>query len=334
MHAAAELVPALDAGLLRVVEVFDRQLRSEVEPVSALVAHVESYRGKLLRPMLVLLSGLAAGSEERGRTITDEHVAVAAVIEMVHMATLVHDDVLDEADIRRKHTTINRLAGNEAAVILGDYLLASAYHLCATLPTTRAAQAVGRASMITASGELLQLHHRGNFSLGEGEYFEIIRGKTAELIATACELGAVASGAPRAACEALATFGQCIGMAFQIQDDILDLTGDPAVVGKSLGKDLEKGKLTLPIILYLAGMDAREHVCGVAELRRVAMPAPDPDALAALCSKLGTSGAIDLSRERARVLVERAKDAIGVLGETPARAALFFIADAVIDRQA
>ena len=249
------VVATLESASRRVEACFDGAVRSELAPVQRLVEHVESYRGKMLRPRLVILCGLAAGAE----AVTDAHVTVAAVCEMIHMATLVHDDVLDEADIRRKGATVNRLRGNEAAVILGDYLFSCAYRLCSTLDSQHASLLIGETGMALCSGELLQLHHRENLSLDEATYFRIVELKTASLIAVACRLGATLSGADAPSAERFSQFGLCLGVAFQIQDDLLDLTGQEDVVGKPLHRDVELGKLTLPVIHHLAAADAERR---------------------------------------------------------------------------
>lgn len=338
-HAA--VLGAVDRGLTRVSKVFDGQLESRLEAVRRLVTHVEHYRGKMLRPMLVLVSGMAASSKGEGG-LTREHDVVGAVIEMVHMATLVHDDVLDEADLRRKSPTINTLYGNEPAVILGDLLIASAYHLCSTLETTGPSRAVGRAAVVTASGELLQLHHRGDLELGEETYFEIIRGKTAELIATACELGAAASRAGEHETAALREYGLEIGAAFQIQDDILDLAGDETTVGKTLGQDLVKGKVTLPVIHHLAactGIGGGGERAASLELLREAAKADESHGRAgaareAVLKRLKATGSLEAAGERARGLIASAKRRLQALHESPARSALETIADAVLTRKA
>lgn len=335
----AGVLAALDVSLADVARVFDEQLKSPLAPVQNLVEHVERYRGKMLRPMLVLLSGMAcaqrhASPDDLRSLISREHLVVAATVEMVHMATLVHDDVLDEADVRRKGLTVNKLHGNEPAVILGDYLIASAYHLCATLPEVGPSRAIGRAAVLTASGELLQLHNRGNLDLSEETYFEIIRGKTAELIATACELGAAASGADEPTRRAMSEFGRAIGSAFQIQDDILDLLGEQAVVGKSLGKDIEKGKLTLPILRYLASLPADQRRAARARLAPLCVPNASPDQLASFVRDVNASGAVASARSTAASLIALAKDQLRTLRPGPAREALSSLADAVLERSA
>jgi len=225
--------------------IFRQELSSAVPCVRELVGHLSRYRGKMLRPALLLLSARAVGQ------VTHDHLVLAAVVEMVHMATLVHDDVLDEASLRRQGPTINYLHGNEAAVILGDYLISHSYHLCSSLRSQRAARIVARTTNRLCEGELLQISNRDNWDLDESTYMRIITGKTASLCAASCALGAIFAGADRAATARLRRYGLCVGRAFQIQDDILDIVGSQQEAGKTLGTDLAKGKLTLPVIHFL-----------------------------------------------------------------------------------
>ncbi|HZW09763.1 MAG TPA: polyprenyl synthetase family protein [Phycisphaerales bacterium] len=328
-----ELAPVqqmLGAGLARVQRRFDEQLASDLLPVERLCRHVEHYRGKMLRPMLVMLSGLACGDRE----ISEEHVTIAAVCEMVHMATLVHDDVLDEAENRRRGRTVNHLYGNEAAVILGDYLIAGAYHLCTSLDSVEAARRIGEVSMVLCAGELLQLHFRDDYSLDEATYFEILERKTAALIGVACRLGAALAGARPALCEAMEAFGRRLGVAFQIQDDLLDLTGEEAVVGKSVGKDLEKGKLTLPVLIRLADLAPAERGRFLALLEGASAAGEEARAAAGrLRRELESSGAIARATERAAGLVAEARAHLGALPAGPARDMLDLMARAVVDRR-
>ena len=328
----------LTRQLLRVEEVFDQQLASDLPPVASLVKHVENYRGKMLRPSLVIAVGLATHPQiaqtpvaDYDKLITRDHLVIGAVVEMVHMATLVHDDVLDDAETRRRGLTVNKLRGNEAAVILGDYLIASAYHLCSTLSTNDAALAVGRASMVTCAGELLQLHHRDDFSLDEPTYYEIVARKTAELIATAAELGCIASGSDPQTRSALARFGRCLGVAFQVQDDILDLTGKESVVGKSVQKDMEKGKMTLPVIHHLAHASPKDRGRTLNLLEQASgdqLHAAQRD----LVRALEQTDSFTAARTGAATFITHAKRELAMLPQTPARTLLQVMAESVLTR--
>ena len=225
------------------------ELISDLPCVNDLATHVERYRGKMLRPTLVLVAGMAGATSDS--KLGDPHCVIATVTEMVHLATLVHDDVLDEARIRRGGKTINHLYGNETAVMLGDYLISHAYHLCSSLASTTTSQMIAETTNTICEGELLQLTNRNNLALDERTYFEIIRRKTASLCGTCCRLGVLLAQAPDELAEDLYRYGEKLGIAYQIVDDLLDLVGTENTVGKTLRSDLQKGKLTLPIIHFL-----------------------------------------------------------------------------------
>lgn len=313
------------AELAEIESRFAAELVSDLACVNDLARHLEQYRGKMLRPMLVLLSGLAA---EPVQPLVDAHRVLAAVVEMVHMATLVHDDVLDESQMRRRGFTINHLRGNEAAVMLGDYLISHAYHLCSSINDQAAARLIASATNTVCEGELLQLSNRNNWSLDEQTYFQIIRRKTAALCGVSCRVGAMFSHAPRPRCDAMDRYGELLGIAFQIIDDVLDLTGDPAVVGKSLGKDLEKGKLTLPLIHRLeTALPAQRQV--LIDLLR----SDRPERAVEIGQLLTASDSVAYARRRAEQLIEQAKGQLLGLADSPARAVLMQMADAVITRQ-
>ncbi len=324
LRARSPIAAVVESALERVGVAFRDQLETPIVPVARLCDHVERYRGKMLRPTLVILSGLAT-NPALGEP-TEEQIVVAAVIEMIHVATLVHDDVLDEATVRRGGDTVNKRDGNEAAIILGDYLLSKAFHLCSTLDTQRTALRVGEVTSVVCEGEMIQLAHRGDFTLNEASYFDIIRRKTAALIGLACELGARHAGADASTAGRLADFGDKIGTAFQIQDDILDLVGDEPTVGKSLGRDAEKGKLTLPLIHHLSRVDPAGRGGVVEALSH------GRDGVAGILRELERTGSIEYARRTALRLVGDAKALLAALDESPARGALLSLADAVVAR--
>lgn len=307
---------------------FAIELTSDLECVNQLVQHVERYRGKMLRPMLVLVSAMA--SSPSGQDVTAAHRVVATVVEMVHMATLVHDDILDEAQIRRKGQTVNQLRGNETAVMLGDYLISHAYHLCSSLDTTAASRVIAWATNTVCEGELLQLSNRQNWQLDEDTYYEIIRRKTASLCGVCCKLGSMLHGADDAVSESLYLYGEKLGKAFQIIDDVLDLTGDIQTVGKTLGRDVEKGKLTLPLIHALRTASAARRQDLLAILNAGQVSSEQSERIRQI---LQETGSLQFANAAAQKLVEEAKAELNILPDTPARACLITMADAVITRQ-
>ena len=248
---AALYAPIVDE-LAESERIFAEELGSRHHFVQQLVDHCADFKGKRLRPALVLLTAKACGR------ISTDHPVLAAVVEMIHTATLVHDDILDESTIRRHAATVNAEWGTESAVLMGDYLFTHAFHLAASLETTLACRWIGRATNLVCEGEMQQVYHRGNLDLDEDAYFSIIRGKTAELIAVSCRLGAHYAGATEAVVWAMEEYGRDLGVAFQIADDVLDLVGEERATGKSLGTDLEKQKLTLPLIRALKVADSAD----------------------------------------------------------------------------
>jgi len=305
---------------------FAAELTSDLSCVNDLVRHIERYRGKMLRPLLLLICGRAAAPD---RPFGEAHRTLATVVEMVHMATLVHDDILDEADTRRQGETVNALRGNEAAVMLGDYLISHSYHLCSSIDSQAAARLIAHATNTVCEGELLQLHNRYNWSIDEQTYFDIIQRKTGALCGVSCRLGALAGGADKSVCEAMDRFGIQLGKAFQIIDDVLDLVGNEQVVGKSLGKDLEKGKLTLPLIhqLETAAPADRQRLLDL-------LRTTDSDRADKVARVLLQTDAVDYARRRAVQFIDEAKAECDRLPPSDAADLLRAMADAVITRQA
>lgn len=320
---------SIDDGLARflgeeldeVGGIFESQLEGEHDIINQICRHVESYRGKMLRPSLVLLSALASGVDK----MSTSHRIIAAVVEMIHMATLVHDDVLDEANTRRGGRTVNDLHGNEMAVMLGDYLISNAFHLCSSINRPEVNLLLGSTTNTLCEGELIQLGNRQNLDIGEDTYFTIVEKKTASLIGASCRLGAALTNDDEVVASRLERFGVASGIAFQITDDLLDLVGEEDVVGKSVGRDLEKGKLTLPIIYALGAADAglREHLVKMIQSRN----------LVGLRDAVNESGAIDRAMKKAASLVDVAKSELQELPETPARDLLALLADGILERR-
>jgi octaprenyl-diphosphate synthase len=239
------------ADIAEADRIFHDTLAAYRSPVAPLVSHLKHYRGKRLRPALLLLVAKACGG------VRPEHHTLAAAVEMIHTATLVHDDVLDDADARRHVPTFNAEWGNQVSILLGDMLFTHAFHLT-SLVDGRACRLIGEATNRVCAGELKQVCHRGDLHLTEADYFDIIGGKTAALTEVCGRLGAVYAGATDAVSDRMGTYGRSLGIAFQIADDLLDLTGDEEKTGKTLGTDLEQGKLTLPLIHALEKLPAAE----------------------------------------------------------------------------
>jgi octaprenyl-diphosphate synthase len=262
--AFAPTVP--NGPLSRVTEV----VRQELDDVEArIVAQASSFdpavegyvsyaiggRGKRLRPLVALLSGGAADA------ITSEHIDLAVIVELIHVATLVHDDIVDEAEWRRAQPTLNARWGNSLSVLLGDWLFAHALNLSAGFDDVEVSRSIARAAREVCTGEIIQTQRRFDLHLAIEDYLRIIEMKTGSLFAVASELGALLSKATPAVQESLRIFGQKIGTAYQIYDDCIDIAGNERLTGKTLGSDLRKGKLTLPVLMLLGGRNGsdKEH---------------------------------------------------------------------------
>lgn len=304
--------PFLDAVSRRLEE----QVGAFDPEISAYARYALSNQGKQLRPALVALAANAAG-----RT-TDDHVTVAVVIEMVHLATLVHDDVMDAAEIRRRRPTLAANWGNEISVLVGDCLFAHSLKLAASFPTPVICRAVASATNTVCSGEILQTHRRLNFAVSRAEYFKVLGMKTAELFALSCELGALLAGAGAAERAALHDYGMALGTAYQIYDDCVDVFGSEASVGKSLGTDLASGKLTLPILVVLERASAEEK----ARLREL-VEAWRPHHLEKVLALLKQHDALKESRRVIFQYLAEANKALAILPESEGRAALTMLSE-------
>jgi octaprenyl-diphosphate synthase len=303
----------------------ERELVEDLRPahveLQGLVEHVGGYRGKQLRAAMVFLSGQAVGE------ISQDHVQVAKVVELVHTATLVHDDVLDGAMLRRRIPTVNALHGNEIPVLLGDYIYSRAFQMALGLDDPTCSKMLSLTTGIMCQGEITQILHRFDFDWNEERYYRVIGDKTASLYATACRLGGHYAGGAQDDLEALEAFGHQVGVAFQIIDDCLDLEGEESVVGKSLGTDLTKGKLTLPLLFLVRDGE------GVAEHLKSIMAEPDEErALVRLRREFDLRKALDYSLEKAADRIARAQQALAPLPSSPALDALGGLAEFVLRR--
>jgi octaprenyl-diphosphate synthase len=301
----------IEEELTRVKALIEGDLSDCSELVGGMAACVNAGQGKMIRPGLVLLSGVACGGA------TEKHILAAAIFEMIHNATLLHDDVVDEGESRRGVPTINSVHGNESAVLLGDFLLGRVMQMCAGLEK-RVSEIIALSAMRTCEGELRQISQRGNWSLSEPEYIEIIAGKTAALFEGSCATGAMLAGAGKSTVQALAAYGRNTGIAFQITDDLLDLVGEEDKTGKPVGSDLEHSKLTLPLIHFLktAGEADKQKVKQI-----LSHKTGDAERME-LLEKLNSCKSIEYSRRRAQEFVKGAIAALGAVADSDGNKAL------------
>jgi len=317
----ADLFAPITSDLKDVERILHATLSNSRPGIAELLEHLQHYRGKRLRPALLLLTARACGQ------VNHAHHVLAAVVEMIHTATLVHDDVLDGASLRRHVSTVNAGWGVQSSILLGDYLFTQAFHLAATLGDSRACQIIGESTNRLCEGELHQICRRGKLDLSEDEYLDIIDGKTAELTACCCRLGALYAGMPEDVIEKLTRYGRYLGLAFQIADDLLDLEGEEAATGKSLGTDLEQQKLTLPLIRLL-----RKAPADVATRVRRILESPGNHKRELLFPDLRAGEALQYARERAQEYATAATVELACLPPSENRAVLEELAERVVHR--
>lgn len=247
-----EIVAPVHPFLLRVSNRMVEQVSFFEPEIADYARYALDNQGKQLRPSLVALAGATSGE------LTDQLVDIAVIIEMIHLATLVHDDIMDEARLRRGRATLATKWGSEVSVLVGDCLFAHALKMASGFPATDVCNAIAEATSRVCTGEILQTHRRRRWTMGRAEYFKVVEMKTAELFALACELGARLAGGAPATQAALRRYGLALGTAYQIYDDCLDLYGAENRAGKSLGTDLAKGKVTLPMMVFFERATAAE----------------------------------------------------------------------------
>ncbi|HWR73350.1 MAG TPA: polyprenyl synthetase family protein [Nitrospirota bacterium] len=295
----------------------------------ALIQQVGKYilgaGGKRFRPLVLLLTSRLCGYKEHNA----EYI-LGGVVEFIHTASLLHDDVIDEAKVRRGRSSANSLWGNQASILVGDYLYSKALYHAVRLQNQRVMDVLSETTTTMSEGEVLQLMQIQNEDMNEADYFRLVECKTGVLIATSCRLGAIISKAPISREDAITLYGKKLGLAFQITDDTLDYAADQKQLGKVLGKDLEEGKVTLPLIYLLRKVDAGERAHITAILHADAVTEDDLGSIMGLMTKYR---AVDDALRVAQVLSDEAKAALSVFPDSPHRQALMTLADHVVQRE-
>ncbi len=317
----AELFPVLAADLAEVDRVIRARLSSEVALINTVSEYIIGAGGKRMRPVLVLMMARALGYEG------DKHHLLAAVVEFIHTATLLHDDVVDESDLRRGRDTANAAFGNAASVLVGDFLYSRAFQMMVEADDMRVMQVLADATNTIAEGEVLQLMNCNDPDVDEQRYLRVIRYKTAKLFEAAAQLGAILCGAPAEVEAAAAAYGRHLGTAFQLVDDVLDYSGVTGDIGKNVGDDLREGKPTLPLIRLMARGNDEERA-----LVRAAIEQGHTENFDAIFAAIGRVGALEYATEMARAEAAAATAAVQGLPPSVYRDALLYFAAYSIER--
>ncbi len=323
MVTIQEIYKPIEQNLQEFDKYFDTLLSSDIEIVEQIIKYLSKTKGKQIRPILVLLTS------QLFSPIKHNTYVAAAMLELFHNATLIHDDVVDEADKRRGYVTINNIWSNQTAILIGDFFLAKGLISALDHNEFEFLKATSHAIQLMSEGELLQIQKSNEIDLSEETYFRIIRGKTASLISTCCKLGAIAGGACVDDINALSDFGDHVGIAFQIRDDILDFIGDPEVTGKTPGNDLKEKKLTLPILFALKQTSEEQANKYLSLIKEEKLTQADIDEIIQfVIDKKG----IDYAQEVSNSYINKAMDIINAFPESEARNSLIKFADFIIQR--
>ena len=301
------------------------KMDSPVVLIPQLAGYLVASGGKRLRPMLTLAAAKICGAEGQ------RQVELAACVEFIHTATLLHDDVVDESDLRRGQASANAVWGNKASVLVGDFLLSRAFELMVADGSLRILAILSHASAVIAEGEVLQLSTANDTETDEAAYLQVIEAKTARLFAAACQIGAVIAGRPTIEEQALEQYGLNLGIAFQLIDDVLDYSAVQETLGKTVGDDFHEGKITLPVILAFRRGDDEERVFWRRVLEDLEQDDTGTD-LAHAQALMSRHGALDDTVKRARHYGDRARDALAIFPESPVKSALLDIVAFCIDR--
>ena len=323
LHSMADVWDAYRAELDGVEQQVRRNLDSSVTLVNTVAAHILSGGGKRLRPLLLLLSARLCGYSDK------DHHQLGSLVEFIHTATLLHDDVVDEADIRRGRRTARKVWGNQISILVGDYLYTKAMCQVVEFRSQGINEVLAEACRKMAEGEVLQLYYNGNPAMPEIDYIKIVEHKTAGLIAAACRMGAILADASEAQQEALFRFGQCLGIAFQVADDTLDYTANGESLGKTIGQDLRQGKATLPLLHLLQHCPEEDGRMIKDRMETRTLSTVDLERILSLMTEYGS---ITYAMDRARTYVAAAKQELELFEDSTARRALTVAADYMITR--
>ncbi len=325
--AASALDDALARGMAAVDRCIQETLRSKVALVEQVANYIIHSGGKRLRPRLVLMVDEAIRQAEGAAQGHPEAIRLATVVEFIHTATLLHDDVVDESGLRRNRETANAIFGNAASVLVGDFLYSRAFQVMVDIGSMPVMQTLAEATNVIAEGEVLQLVNCGDPDVTEERYLEVIRFKTAKLFEAACALPAVVRNLPPATCEAYAAYGRHLGTAFQITDDLLDYEGDAAAMGKNVGDDLREGKPTLPLLYAMQAANTADRA-----MIRQAIAEPESVPLSRVLETIRQSDALARTRLAAEREVALAQQALASTAEGSVRASLLDLASLVLSR--
>jgi octaprenyl-diphosphate synthase len=325
--ALAALVELVGDDLQACNRAIVARMSSSVALIPQLAAHIVAAGGKRLRPLLTLASARLCGYP--GTEGGARHVDLAACVEFIHTATLLHDDVVDESQLRRGLASANAIFGNKASVLVGDFLFARAFQLMVEDGSLAVLGILSRAAATIAEGEVLQLQTQNDLSTTEDRYLEVIQGKTAALFAAACEVGAVIAGRPVREQSALASFGMNLGIAFQLVDDALDYAANQATLGKTVGDDFREGKVTLPVLAAYQAGDEPERVFW---RRAIEEGAQNEGDLARALHLMAARGAIEATLARAQSFARAAREALAAFPDGAVRRILADVADFTVSR--
>ena len=318
-----EIYQPIEKDLARVDQEFEKELKGYDGFSSLILNFLLGEQGKKLRPALVLFSAKV------GNRMSHDIIKLATAVELLHTATLIHDDVLDEAMIRRKKVSLNFRWGNEVSVVMGDYLYAKAFIILSELEERKVSRTLTETARVICMGELAQLEKRYDSTLSEESYVTMVEGKTASLMASACELGAFLGGAEAEEVAHLSRYGRQFGIGFQIIDDCLDLVGDEKKMGKSLGTDIRKGKPTLPLIYLLEKMTSAEKE----KLKEMIVESQDGEAIGEIRRLIEHYGTLERSMERAYQYIRSAKKELTCLRAGETQDCLLQLADFTLERE-